>query len=64
MPTPSQTIETTKERVGPNPQTMSALASRVGPLIIGSGVVAAGRALPFSLDELARLEKTWRFDAA
>jgi hypothetical protein len=75
MPTPSQNSEDSQgggsrpseynslQRSGPTAQTMTALASRVGPLVIGAGVVAASRAMPFSLEELARLEKSWRFDA-
>jgi hypothetical protein len=63
MPTPnSQTSPRPIHAEGPSAQALSAIAARVGPLAIGAGVVAPKRALPFSPDELKRLEQSWRFD--
>lgn len=64
MPTPnSQTSPRSPHLEGPSIQALSALAARIGPLAIGAGLAAPRRALPFSPEELARLEQTWRFDA-
>lgn len=63
MPTPnSQTSPRSLHLEGPSAQALSAIAVRVGPLAIGAGLAAPKRALPFSPEELARLEQTWRFD--
>lgn len=60
MPTPNS--QTSTHLAGPSAQALNAVAARVGPLALGAGVMAPRRALPFSPEELERLEQRWRFD--
>ena len=66
MPTPSQneTLASSRAIIGPSAQLVSTLAARVGPLAMGTGVIAPKRALPFSPEALKHLEQSWRFDAS
>lgn len=54
----------TTRDTAPSREALASVASRVGPLVIGRGLVMASRAVPATPEHLATLEAAWRFDAA